>query len=468
MPVTQAPEYEHVEYKQSLASSRDIAETVAAFATARGGTIRIGIAPDGRRIGVQLGRVTLENIANNIRDSTDPPQYPSITVEGDEDAAVINIRVEESALKPVWAHGVPFKRVGRSNQRLSPEETKRLMEITAGRTWDALPCPELRMEDIDRKTVELFLRRSGQSVRTTTKGVLENLGLLTRDGLCNGAALLFAKNPQRIVPEAQVKCARFRGTTSVEFIDEQTITGNLLTQPDMALAFVLRNIQQSIRITGRAERETISEYPEAAVREAVINAICHRDYTRTGTVQIRIYDDRLEIWNPGMLPPDLTVEALYREHPSRPRYPRIASALHHADMIEHWGTGTLRIVEVCRERGLPRPRFSSEIGVFMVRFEKAPNIAPQIVQRPFSQRQLETLAYVQKYGKITTAVYGQLFGLSDTQSRKDLGWFVREGLFVRVGAGRSVHYILASSFQGEEDAKMVQGTLPGSGSLRTI
>jgi ATP-dependent DNA helicase RecG len=117
MPTARASEYEYIEYKQSTNQWREIVESVAAFATARGGSVRIGIAPDGQRVGVQLGRTTLENLANSIKTNTEPPQYPSITVDGDEAAAVITVRVEESPVKPVWAFGVPFKRVGRTNQR---------------------------------------------------------------------------------------------------------------------------------------------------------------------------------------------------------------------------------------------------------------------------------------------------------------------------------------------------------------
>src|SRR5438477_307164 len=125
------PEYENVEYKQSLSETRAIVETVAAFATAQGGTVQIGQAPDGRRVGVQLGHNTLENLANDIKNNTRPPQFPSITVEGEEQSAVITVRVEESPVKPVWAYHTPWKRVGRTNQRLTPEEATRLMEATA-------------------------------------------------------------------------------------------------------------------------------------------------------------------------------------------------------------------------------------------------------------------------------------------------------------------------------------------------
>lgn len=442
-----APEYEHIEYKQSLNQWREVVASIAAFATAQGGSVLIGIAQDGRQMGVQLGRNTLEELANTVKMNTAPPQYPSISVDGNEQSAIITLRIDESPVKPVWAFNIPYKRVGRTNQKLSPEETKRLMDATAGRTWDTMQCPGLRMDDLDRLAVERFLQAAGQNPRTTTRNVLENLGLITPKGLCNGAALLFAKEPQRFVPEAQVKCARFVGTKSVHFLDEQTLEGNLLTQPDAAIAFVTRNTQQSIHITGRAEREVVPEYPEEAVREAIVNAICHRDYSATGTVQIRIYDDRLEVWNPGMLPSDLTVEELYKDHPSRPRHPRLARALHRARIIEQWGTGTVRILEACLERGMHRPEFRSEMGVFIVRFRKS---LTEVRSQKFNERQEAAIAFAREKGRITRGQYSELFNVSIRQAVNDLNVLVGAGVFLRRGQSRATHYTLATSYRAED------------------
>jgi len=305
-------ETESIEYKRSLSELREIVETVAAFATSAGGAVEIGVDPSGKRVGVELGSGTLEQLANSIKQNTDPPQYPSITFEGDEGSAIIVIAVEASPIKPVMAYHRPIKRVGRSNQFLSREETHRLLENTTGRSWDSLPCRGLSLDGIDRQAVVDFLRRSGQETEIDTQNALTSLKMLTPDGLCNSAALLFARSPQQFIVEAQVKCARFLGSTSVEFQDERTLDGTVLHQLDETMAFVTRNTRQAIVITGRPERDIVPEYPAEAVREATINAICHRDYAMAGTVQVRIYDDRLEVWNPGTLPPGMTVDQLYR------------------------------------------------------------------------------------------------------------------------------------------------------------
>lgn len=438
-------ESETTENKLSLSERKEIVESVAAFATASGGTIRIGVNNDGERVGVQIGNRTLEDLANYIRDNTTPPQYPSISYDGSDDSATIAVTVEESPVKPVWAFGRPLKRVGRTNQRLSPDETKRLMEVTTGRTWDALPCPGLTLNDIDRELVESFLRRAGQDTTTSTDGVLRNMNLLVGDEPCNAAGLLFTKNPGRYVVEAQVMCARFLGTDSVRFLDERSFSGDVFSQLEEALAFVARNTRQQPIITGRPEREVVPEYPADAVREAITNAICHRDYTMTGTVQVRIYDDRLEVWNPGMLPAGLSVDELYREHPSRPRNPRLAAAMHRARLIEHWGTGTLRIVQACQSRGMPKPEFVSAVGSFIVRFRKL-GVAPELVVGVrLNERQHAALEYVREHGRIQTREYKQMFDISERQALKDLTSLTEAGILARVSAGRETHYILSSA-----------------------
>lgn len=442
--VEMTTENERLEYKTSLSEKHEATITLAAFATAQGGEVRFGVTSDGQRVGVQIGKTTLEELANYIKQNTDPPQFPSITIEGDESSAVVIVRIEESPIKPVWAFGRPYKRVGRSNQTLSREETQRLTEATWGSTWDALLCPHFELQDLDRASIENFLRRAGLDPELSTDIMVENLGLRSGDGLCYAAALLFAKNPQRYVPDAQVQCARFLDTTSLNFLDQRTFAGGLLSQIEEAITFVKRNTRQAIRITGSPQHERVPEYPEVAVREAIINAVCHRDYASSGTVQVRIYADRMEVWNPGTLPSDLTVESLYSEHASRPRNRRIAEAFHRARLIERWGTGTLRIIGAFREQGLPPPEFLVEQGMFIVRMQPVP-MSEDLPAPPsgFKERQRKAVDYVRKHGVITRKEYASLLNLRRRQAAEDLSTMVEVGILERQGAGRSTRYVLA-------------------------
>ena len=420
---------------------------MAAFVTAIGGVIRFGVAPDGRRVGTQIGANTLENLANDIKRNTDPPQFPSTTFDGPESSAVVIVTVQQSPIKPVWAFGRPFQRVGRTNQVLSREETRRLTEQTTGHTWDSLPCPGFGTDQISRSVIEDFLRRAEQEAGTTTEMVLENLKLHSSTGLTNAAPLLFGIDPQRFHVEAMVKCARFLGVTSVDFLDERTFYGTVFGQWDEAIAFVARNTRRAIVITGKPEHDVVPEYPAGAVREALTNAICRRNYAETGTVQVRIYDDRLEVWNPATLPYDLTVDALYLEHPSRPHNPLLAAAFHRARLIEHWGTGTLRIVRECEARGMTRPEFLCSMGMFIVRFrpgstKDGATLIPVPDFSQLSERQQKAMEYVLEHGSITGRQFEQIAGLSRTQSRRDLAALVAGRWLMRIGANKASRYVL--------------------------
>jgi ATP-dependent DNA helicase RecG len=318
------------------------------------------------------------------------------------------------------------------------------MEQTTGRTWDALPCPGLSMRDIDRGAVVDLLRRAGLDTSMDTRHVLHNLAMLTAEGeLVNGSALLFAADPQRLLPEALTRCARFVGTTSVGFIDQATYEGTLVAQLEAALKFVARNTHQAIHITGKPAHDVVSEYPLEAVREALVNAICHRSYTDPGTVQVRIYDDRLEVWNPGMLPHGLTIDQLYREHGSHPRNPRIAQALRRGGLVEQWGGGTLRIISACEAHGLGLPEFVTEAGMFRVRFVAAVGATP-VREAELTDRQQRVLAFVREYGSVATTQLAGLLDVGKSQAKQVLQELVELGLLARTGQGRATRYVPAN------------------------
>ena len=436
-------ESENSENKTSLSEWKEAAISLAAFATSQGGTVHIGVSPEGKRVGVQLGKNTLENLANEIKRHTDPPVFPTIQIEGEENSAIVHVSVEESPIKPVWAFGKPYKRVGRTNQSLSREETQRLVEVTTGRTWDALPCSGLKEEDLSRNAVEDFLKRCRQDISIPTQVVLDTLHCRLPDGtLCNAAALLFTETPGRYIIEPSIKCGRFRGDLPVEFIDEVTADVPLFAQLDTAMAFISKNTRNAIKITGRPQHERVPEYPDAAIREAVINAICHRNYTEAGHTQIRIFHSSFEVWNPGSLPHDLTIASLYAVHRSRPRNRLIAGAFHRAGLIEHWGTGTLRILQACEERGMARPEFRAEMGTFIVRFVSSVEDGTKSVLETLTERQRKTLEFVREHGSITSAEYTKQFDVSDRQANYDLKKLVTLNQLVLIGKGRSSRYKL--------------------------
>lgn len=183
------------------------------------------------------------------------------------------------------------------------------------------------------------------------------------------------------------------------------------------------------------ERVEKWEYPLSAVREAVTNAVCHRDYTSTANVQLSVFDDRLEVWNPGGLPENLTVDDLRRSHPSKPRNPLVANALFLIKYIERWGTGTQRIVREVVDHGLPDPEFVERQGGFAVVFRKT-----SAVMSSLNPRQRAAWAYLREYDGISRKEYAMQFECSARTAARDLNALVDSGLVVRRGAGRATSY----------------------------
>jgi len=349
-------ESEITEFKTSLADWRDVVETISAFSNRNGGRVLIGVADDCGIVGVDIGKNTIEKLANQIKQNTDPVTYPSIRVEeigGKEGKHVIVVDVDESKQKPVLAFGRAVIRVGKSNQKLGYEGIRNLALETSKVYWDGRVCEGAGPEDIDEEEVSRFLRRAKYERRleldpeTPIRESLEKSELLREGKPTNAAILLFGKNPQRFFIQSETRCARFKGTKPLEFIDMKVFGGNIIDQREDAVEFVKEHIKLHAKIVGLERIETW-EYPIEAIREAVTNAICHRNYETASNVQIRIFDDRIEVWGCGPLPEPLTPEDLKREHKSVLRNPMIGKCLFLIKFIEQWGTAGTFVWGSCR------------------------------------------------------------------------------------------------------------------------
>ena len=208
-----------------------------------------------------------------------------------------------------------------------------------------------------------------------------------------------------------------------------------------AMDFIHKNINVRFFMTGEPAREQIWEYPLEALREALINAVCHRDYTIPSNTEVRIYDDKLIVWSPGGLPSGITLADLYKPHSSILRNRGIAGILYDIGWIEQWGSGIDKMRTACRKAGIPEPQFEEDQG-FRVIFMK--NIYTEEYLRNFdlNERQIRAVRYVKERGKITNREYRKMTGLSDEGARVDLNELVGKGLFQLKGGGRGAHYVL--------------------------
>ena len=438
-----------VERKESLGERREIVETCAAFASAQGGRIYLGVRDDGTVVGIQIGKGTLEGLANDIAQNTVPKLVPAITTVQVAGRTVIEVQTTENPTKPVSAYGRAYRRSGRTNQVLVASEIAELYFASRGVTWDETVRADAMLDDIDAEKVRKFLSRARSErqwevdAQTPVEPALRQLNLMKNGQLTIAALLLFGKNPQRFLLQAKVRCARFKGNDEVEFLDLKVFEGDLIQQVEEAMGFVRRNTSMAAKVEGKLARTERWEYPPDAVREAITNAVCHRDYADSGNVVVKIFDGRLEVSNPGGLPAGMTVEDLKQPHESKPRNKLVADAFFLIKYIEQFGTGIQRILNDCHEAGVPEPEFESRAGSFRVVFPRLVSMKQRWAGLPLNARQKKAIEYGVEHGRITRAEYESVAGVPGRTAKRDLSELVRRGVLVKRGAGNNFWYELS-------------------------
>lgn len=452
-------ESETVEFKRSVAELEQVVETVAALANTRGGLVLIGVGPKGEIAGVDVGQVTGERIANRITGNTDPVIYPSVQVVEVAGRKVFAIAVAESDNKPHLATGRAFKRVGATTVQMRRDEYERLLLLRRQSPFDHREASGATLEDIDESKVRWYLERAARERNIPVDPalpVIENLKRLELAGERNGqmaltiaALLFFGKNPRHFAPHSMVRLARFQGTTPSNFIDRLDLTSTLPEMIDEAERFVLRNTRVAAKVTG-FERREITEYPYAAVREAIANAVAHRDYDREDVeVRVSIFADRIEVQSPGRLPAPLTLDTLGEEYALRNRV--IAELLFNIRYIERWNTGIRRMRQLMRAHGLPEPAFQQIGETFRVTFPgPGDNILDLIPEAGvtdlralgLNERQVQALALMVNEGReLTNREYRNMFGVAKNTALRDLDGLVHTGWVRQAARGRSSTYL---------------------------
>ncbi|NJE31490.1 DeoR family transcriptional regulator [Thermococcus sp. 18S1] len=433
-------ENDGVEFKENP-DIKKILIAVSAFANTHGGLIIIGVRDrDGKVVGVQIGKETLAKLANEIAQNTEPEVIPRLRVEKCGGKDVIVIEIDEHPVKPVMVRGRAYKRVGNSNRKLTPKEISELFEESVGLSWDAYPV-DATLDDVDLDKVKEFIRKVKLPSNDEVEA-LKKLRLIRNGKVTRALILLFGKNPQEFLSQAKVRVGRFRGS---EILDSVDIEGNLFEQVEETVNTIKKHMSRRYVIK-ELVREEVWDYPLEAVREAVVNAVMHRDYRMPEEVQIKVLDDRIIFWNPGGLPVGLSEEDLYREHPSKPRNRLIAEVFHLAGYVEKWGSGTLRILKAFEEAKLPRPEFKEAFGGFQVVFYRDWLTEERLRELGLNERQVKAVLYVKERESITNREYREMFGVSKETAKRDLKELVDAGIFEKTGeTGRGVRYILKGS-----------------------
>ena len=456
-------ESEKVEFKKSTAQLEKGLKAVCGFLNHRGGGLYFGIH-EGKVIGQDVSDSTLRSISQKIRQKIKPEVSPEITVLGACKKNIIKVGIEGGINRLYYLDGVAYKRIGTENVIIPPDEIERIIIEKKSRSWGSEISEEAGPDDIDEKTVRWFLREAriqrGLNIleNTSVEEALMKLNL-TRDGkLTNAAALLFGKLPQDFFIQSEIKCIRFKGDEPVKpFIDFQVIEGNIIEQINEAEKFVLRNIQKSVFPAEKGVQRTEKyQYPPWAIREAITNAVVHRDYENPSKVQVRVFDDRIEIWNPGTLISPLTLDDLRKPHKSFPRNPLLARGLFRIKYIEEVGTGTNDIIRECNRYGLPEPEFKIIAGDFVIVF-RLPPLLENLKKLGLNERQIAGVNYVLKQGGMGNKEYRELNKVSRYTASRDLVNLVKKGVLKSTDTGkRKLKYSLLTQDASKMRQKMRQ------------
>jgi len=336
--------------------------SICAFANADGGLLVVGRNDRGEVVGVRDAAKLLVDIPNKVRDLLGIMVDANLSVvDGKE---IIEIAVEPYPY-PVSYRGEYHYRSGSTKQELRGAALDRFLLRKQGRHWDGVPMPHVAMVELSQVALDAFSSNGLASQRMAPAasgdsggGLLDCLHLLEGAHLKRAAVLLFHPDPERYVTGAYVKMGYFESDADIRYQDE--VHGDLFAQTTRTVELLLtRYLRPAITYAGLRRVQT-SPVPDAALREAVLNALVHKDYASGFPVQISVYTDKAMIWNPGRLPDGWTVERLLQKHASCPHNPDIANAFFRAGLIEAWGRGIERMREACAQAEMPEPEFGAD------------------------------------------------------------------------------------------------------------
>lgn len=420
-------ETQNIEYKQSWHD--DYLKWVCGFANAQGGVIFIGKDDNGNVVGIDDFKKLMDDIPNKIRNAIGI--MVEVNLHEETGKHFIEIVTHPYSV-PISLRGRYYYRSGSTKQELTGASLNEFLLKKSGKTWDDVLEPRASFEDIDEKTVSTFLKASENAGRLPENEGLALLELfeklrLTENGQLKRAALvLFGKDPGKFYPNTFVKIGRFgKDDTDIKF--QETEEGNIIQLLQTVLnqlnhKFLIRPIE--FEGMHRIEK---GEYPVAAIREILLNALVHRNFMGA-PIQIRVYDDKISIWNEGTLPDGLTLDALKRSHSSRPRNPITADVCFRGGYIDAWGRGTIKIIDTCKQADLPEPEMKELDGGFIITLFKD-NLTPeQLAKLGLNERQLRAVDFMKEKGRITNKEYQELLGVARMTATRDLTELVGKGV----------------------------------------
>ena len=437
-----------VEFKTSF--GHDCIQTLSAFANTSGGTVLIGISDAGDVVGVATNAETLQNWINTIKQSTSPSIIPDVRAVTLDDKTVVLLQVDEFPVKPVACRDRYFRRVANSNHRLSLTEIANLHLQSLQLSWDSYPDTRAPIESLDAGKVEVFIDRVRSGGRFVIAGdnldILQKLGYITEGIPSHAAVLLFGKED----PPYSLHIGRFK--TAATIIDDRMIRGTLFDIVDAAMKFIMAHIKVAFEIADEIQRREIPEYPIPALRELLLNAVVHRDYTSPTDIQVKIFDDHITFFNPGSLYGGLTIEKLATDsYQSCTRNKLIAEAFYLTRDIEKYGSGYVRIREEITAYPTMQFQYEESGDGFSTRLqyvkqrittaqETTQETAQEMSEKMSEKTSEKILRFLADDPTLTIAILAEQCGVSARSIERNLKTLQQNGALERIGPDKGGYW----------------------------
>ena len=430
---------------------------ICGFANAKGGKLFIGVNDNAEAIGLKNYSKLLEDLPNKINNILG--LIVDVNLLTDNGKNYIEI-VVDSYKTPISYKGHIYYRSGSTLQDLYGPALEKMLLKKMGKHWDGIIVENFSTDDLSSVAFDIFRKKARRSKRIpiedlqeNDKHLLELLGLTENGSLTRAAVLAFGKNPEKLVTGAYVKIGFFRTHGDLLYHDE--IHGSLLEQVEKTMDLLTtKYMRANIAYEGITRTETY-DFPEDALREAVLNAVIHNDYTSGSPVQISVYDKMIWISNSGNLPQGWTVETLKKHHKSEPPNPDIANAFFRAGYIEVWGRGTLNIVNYCKNAGLPEPDFHFTSGLTVlfkkenktfnelasIDYEKTAEKTTEKSSEKGSEKSSEKIILlIKKEPGISAKKLSELLGISSRAVEKHIKNLKNKNILKRIGPDKGGHW----------------------------
>lgn len=447
------PENQNIEYKESWRD--EYLKWICGFANANGGMIYIGKNDAGEVVGLKDSKKLLEDIPNKTKDILGI--LVDVNLYQTENGEFIEISVEAYPY-PINYKGQYHYRSGSTKQELKGAALDKFLLQRKGKKWDGVPVPNVSADDLKNDTFDFFRKKATKSKRLepedldgTNQELLESLQLYLEEEkmLKRAAVLLFHPKPEKFITGANIKIGFFESDDELKFQDE--VKGNLLEQAENALGLLKTKYSQAIISYQDGSREETFAFPEEAVREALYNAIAHKDYSSGIPVQISVYPNKMIFWNEGQLPENWTVEKLTQKHPSKPHNPDIANTFFRAGYIESWGRGTIKMINACKEHKIAPPTFSNIPPDFQVELIKYTNKG--LKEAGLKEEFRKIILHIQENGRISNSEVQTICNVSKATATRYLGELEAEWLDKIGSTGVGTVYVYKGLSNGSKRNK---------------